>query len=77
MNSLRKSLKPNNGDTWTSIAERALPELDPETGANHLQSWNLHIFARRTLGTNDQSANPILPSDIVFVEPPAPQSPAE
>ncbi|MCH1555493.1 MAG: hypothetical protein L7T26_04610 [Pseudomonadales bacterium] len=77
MNSLRKSLTPKDGDTWLSIAERALPELDAETGVNHLQSWNLHIFARRTLGDNDQPTNPILPSDIVFLEPPAPKSSGE
>ena len=34
-----------------------------------LQSWNLHVDMRAVLGTGGPG-NPILPSDIIFVEPP-------
>jgi hypothetical protein len=43
-----------------------------------LQSWNLHIFARRVVNqdsdSSGQSSNPILPSDILFLEPPHTQT---
>ena len=43
-----------------AIAQRELPDLDD--AAQQLLSWNLHLAARRTVG--------LLPSDVVFTEPP-------
>ncbi len=78
MKTLRKSITPEANDTWESIAEQHLPLLDHEQAVAQLQSWNLHIFARRTInqGKNDagtQPSNPILPSDILFLESPQTQ----
>ncbi len=71
MDTLRQSIHPAPGDTWATIAEAHLPDEDSERAISQLQSWNLHIFARRIAQKPDGSpANPILPSDIVFLEPP-------
>jgi len=70
METLRKSIHPEAGATWQSLAETHLSELDTDQAVSQLQSWNLHIFARRIAPRNGQPANPILPSDIVFLEPP-------
>ena len=65
------TIHPAPGDTWATIAEAHLPDEDSERAISQLQSWNLHIFARRIAPKPDGSpANPILPSDIVFLEPP-------
>lgn len=48
------------GDDLESVAARELPGVDDAT--QQLQSWNLHLATRRSIG--------ILPSDIVFTEPP-------
>lgn len=72
----RRSTFPQEGDTWETIAAR---ELDPEDGAadvSALQSWNLHVFMRPAAPAGSPRAgNPILPSDVIFLEPPgAPRS---
>jgi len=37
-----------------------------------LQSWNFHVFMRPAAPADSPRAgNPILPSDIIFLEPPA------
>jgi len=56
----RQYVFPQAGDDIESIAHREFPDADD--GAQQLLSWNLHLAARRTIG--------ILPSDIVFTEPP-------
>ena len=72
----RQSIHPHAGDTWESIAERELSDQAQETAVAQLQSWNLHVFARRIIDdATGEMGNPILPSDILFLEPPlaAPQ----
>lgn len=60
----RSFVSPEPGDDLAAIAARVLP--DTEGGAEQLLSWNLHLAARvgpgRPIG--------LLPSDIVFTEPP-------
>jgi hypothetical protein len=58
---------PDDGDDLATLAARVRPDL--ADGATQLLSWNLHLAAR--LGGN--SAVGLLPSDVVFVEPPAPR----
>lgn len=72
----RQSIHPQAGDTWETIAERELSDQPQETAVAQLQSWNLHVFARRIIDdATGEMGNPILPSDILFLEPPlaAPQ----
>ncbi|MDP2293214.1 MAG: hypothetical protein Q8M22_18680 [Actinomycetota bacterium] len=57
----RQYVFPQEGDSLDSLAARELPEV--EGAAQQLLSWNLHLAARRATG--------LLPSDIVFTEPPA------
>lgn len=66
---VRKSVLPQGGDTWAEIAARELPELPAAEAVSRLQSWNLHVFMRAAARMGDK-ANPILPSDVIFVEPP-------
>lgn len=67
----RLSIHPQAGDTWASIAERELSEQPQEAAVIQLQSWNLHVFARRIIDdATGEMGNPILPSDILFLEPP-------
>ena len=67
----RRSMHPHAGDTWASIAERELSEQPQEAAVAQLQSWNLHVFARRIIDdATGEMGNPILPSDILFLEPP-------
>jgi hypothetical protein len=71
MESARKSIFPSANDSWESIAIRELAATDQEQAISHLQSWNLHVFARRVIdGETGEMGNPILPSDVIFVEPP-------
>ncbi len=56
----RQYVFPRTGDDLGAIAARELPGADDAT--QQLLSWNLHLAARRTIG--------LLPSDIVFTEPP-------
>lgn len=67
----RQSMHPHAGDTWASIADRELSTQPQEAAVAQLQSWNLHVFARRVIDdATGEMGNPILPSDIVFLEPP-------
>ena len=66
---VRRSVVPAKGDGWAEIARRELPGVDEADGVARLQSWNLHVFMRAVIGTG-VTGNPILPSDIIFVEPP-------
>jgi hypothetical protein len=69
---VRKSILPRPGDTWAEIAKRELPDLNEDDALGKLQSWNLHVFMRAFMRMGN-TANPLLPSDIVFVEPPLAQ----
>jgi hypothetical protein len=71
---MRRTIFPQAGDTWSSIAGRELPDVDTDEAIGRLQSWNLHVFRRPGApeGSTPQP-NPILPSDVLFVEPPAVQ----
>jgi len=75
---LRKSITPALNATWEAVAEQHLPALDRDQAVAQLQSWNLHIFARRVVNPDNDpsrnSSNPILPSDILFLEPPHTQA---
>jgi hypothetical protein len=62
----RKFVRPQANEDWSSIATRALPETNLEEAVGSLQSWNFHVFMRPA-GIN---GHPILPSDIIFIEPP-------
>ena len=67
----RKSTYPQADDDWRSVATRELPELDVEEAVGNLQSWNLHVFMRPAAPDDSPRAgNPILPSDIIFLEAP-------
>ena len=66
---VRRSVVPAKGDDWADIARRELPGVDVADGVARLQSWNLHVYMRAVIGTVGPG-NPILPSDIIFVEPP-------
>lgn len=62
----RSFVAPEPGDDLAAIAARVLPDVD---GAEQqLLSWNLHLAARAGLGRSVG----LLPSDIVFTEPPPP-----
>ena len=63
MKASRRFVTPEPGEDWEAIAQRALPDLEPEAGAQRLKSWNLHLFARIPPGQ-------ILGSDVIFLEPP-------
>ena len=65
----RNFVRPLAGDDWADIAARALPGADAGQAVEQLQSWNFHVFMRPA-GAN---GSPILPSDIIFVEPPKAQ----
>lgn len=67
---VRKSIFPQEGDSWETIAERELGGASEET-IGQLQSWNLHVFMRPAAPEGSSRAgNPVLPSDVVFLEPP-------
>ena len=59
----RRHVNPEWGDDLASIAERELAGVDD--AVDQLLSWNLHLAAR--LGGKGVG---LLPSDIVFLEPP-------
>jgi len=70
-NAVRRSTFPLQDDTWESIAEREFPQEDPATVASQLQSWNMHVFMRPAAAAGSpREGNPILPSDVIFLEPP-------
>ncbi len=61
----RSYVFPQSGDDFAAIAERELPGT--KDAEQRLLSWNLHLAARAGLGR----AVGLLPSDIVFTEPPS------
>ena len=67
----RKSTFPRADDNWETIAIRELSGLPLEEAISNLQSWNLHVFMRPVASDDSPRAgNPILPSDIIFLEAP-------
>lgn len=67
----RRSIHPQNQDTWETIAARELSDLPAEKAVGALQSWNLHVFMRPAAPAGSPRAgNPILPSDVIFLEAP-------
>lgn len=71
LSQLRRSVHPREGDTWSTIAARELPTLPAAEAEQLLQSCNLHVFMRRSAPADSpRHGNPILPSDVIFLEPP-------
>ena len=67
----RKSIYPSVDDTWESIAQAEMPEFELDQAVKLLQSWNLHVFMRKSPPPGSpREGNPILPSDIIFIENP-------
>lgn len=65
------SILPRADDTWETIAGRELAGKSLEEAVNLLQSWNLHVFMRAGPPSGSaREGNPILASDVIFVEPP-------
>lgn len=60
----RRYVFPQDGDDLASIAARELPGVDD--AEQQLMSWNLHLATR----IGPSRAIGLLPSDIVFTEPP-------
>ncbi len=76
---VRRSIFPEAEDTWASIAQRELDGMAADDATAALQSWNMHVFMRPAAPADSPRAgNPILPSDVIFLEPPpaAPSDPA-
>jgi hypothetical protein len=68
---VRRSILPTADDTWASIAARELADLETEAAVSALQSWNMHVFMRPAAPADSpRQGNPILPSDVIFLEPP-------
>lgn len=68
---VRTSILPRPGDTWQTIAARELPGAPEADALASLQSWNLHVFMRAAGAAGSmRGTNPILPSDVIFVEAP-------
>lgn len=59
----RRFVTPGPGEDLAAIAARVFPDVDD--AEQQLRSWNLHLAARARVG--------LLPSDLVFTEPPAPR----
>jgi hypothetical protein len=71
LSQVRRSIVPQGDDSWDSIARRELPDTAESDAVAMLQSWNLHVFMRAVGGIGRMRGdNPILPSDVIFVEPP-------
>jgi hypothetical protein len=62
----RRSVCPQPGEEWETLATRIFPEQDLAKTIEQLHSWNLHISFRVPTGK-------LLPSDVVFLEPPSPE----
>ena len=62
---LRRTARPREGDTFETLAERELPQLDAAQAARLLSEWNPHL-GRRLL----PAERPLLVSDLVYLEPP-------
>ena len=72
----RRSIHPQAQDTWQSIAARELADLPQDQALTALQSWNLHVFMRPAAPADSPRAgNPILPSDVIFLEAPVAAKP--
>lgn len=70
----RRSIFPEEGDGWESIAARELTDTPLEEAVQMLQSANLHVFMRPGAPEGSpRHGNPILPSDVIFLEPPRPE----
>jgi hypothetical protein len=68
---VRKSILPQSGDSWESIAARELIGTEASKAVASLQSWNLHVFMRSAgAAGGPKGGNPILPSDVIFIEAP-------
>ncbi len=68
---VRRSISPLANDDWNSIAARELPDMPREEAVQMLQSSNLHVFMRPAAPPDSpRHGNPVLPSDIIFLEPP-------
>ena len=69
----RRFIHPTPGDTWRTIAERELADVPAEEAVQLLQSVNLHVFMRPAAPAGSpREGNPILASDVIFLEPPRP-----
>lgn len=65
MSPARRYVFPEPGDTLAAVAARELPGV-PD-GAQQLLAWNLHLAMRPVpVGAPGE----VLPTDIVYVEPP-------
>ena len=54
LSKVRRSTFPREGDTWDAM-----------------QSWNMHVFMRPAAAPGSpREGNPILASDVIFLEPP-------
>ncbi|MEQ8690977.1 MAG: hypothetical protein RIC89_09120 [Pseudomonadales bacterium] len=70
---IRRSMFPQEGDSWESIAAREFPDQEIDSIVAQLQSWNMHVFMRPAAPAGSPRAgNPILPSDVIFLAPPVP-----
>jgi hypothetical protein len=71
LNPIRRSIHPLADDTWQSIAGRELSQLAEAEAVQLLQSLNLHVFMRPAAPAGSpRQGNPILPSDVIFIEAP-------
>lgn len=71
LSTIRRSISPSDGDDWQSIAKRELGGTASEEIIGQLQSWNLHVFMRPPAAPGSpHEHNPILASDVIFLEPP-------
>ncbi len=67
----RRCIHPRADDTWQSIAARELGDMPTDEAVQMLQSVNLHAFMRPAARAGSpRQGNPILPSDVIFLEPP-------
>ena len=72
----RKFVRPTPDDDWASIAARELAGTPDEEAVGLLQSWNVHVFMRAAPPEDSpRFGNYILPSDIIFLEPPRTSAP--
>jgi hypothetical protein len=59
---VRRSIRPQTGDTFESVAARELADVPTDDAVASLREWNTHLtrFAR--------GPRPLLVSDIIYVE---------
>lgn len=71
LSAVRRSILAQATDTWASIAARELRGTPEAEAVGLLQSWNMHVFMRPAAAPESpRYGNPILPSDVIFVEAP-------